>query len=1483
MHQSSRQGFPRLFTRFGRAALLTATLLWGAQAHASRPAVPPAAGAPIATTGGEGQPVREVARGIFSPQAPQEPIAIRLGAGYTLDPSLSGADGIVPPELRAELPAGDATGSFLVQFSGPIGTPDRARLEQAGARIVSYVPDYGFLVRMPGRSYASLGAVPGVVWSGLYHPAYKISPLPSMREGGVKELVLLLFPDASVDGAATEVAAAGARVLERHDNGINKMLRIEADLALLPSLASVNDVAWIEPHKIPMLHNNQCQWVVQTWQNNNRRVWDLGIRGAGQIISVCDSGIRMTHRQFYDASVPLNNFGDYPTHRKVIAYYKSIEYDQIGFGDDRLNAYHGTHTACTTAGDDAPNAADARDGMAINAKIFFLDGGGGLQAGIYVPLDLNDLMIMPYTGNAAGAARIITNSWGNPVSGAYDLHSMTADQFMWYHPDFLAFFSNGNDGFGGVGSPATAKNVVSAGGTGNGTNANQYYASTSRGPTDDGRYKPTICAPATLTSANGEGDTGYIQYSGTSMASPAMAGATALIREYLNEGWYPTGAPVAGNAIPSPSAALMKAMAINSADPDVASFVVPDNNIGWGRIDDDQVLYFNGDARKLALVENPEGIQTGEYVEYQVYVASNAIPLKAALVWTDYPGNPNAAVQLVNDLNLVATDGTNTYKGNVYSSGQSQTGGVADARNVEECVRRNTPTLGRWTFRIEGLNVPYGPQPFALVITGGLAVDQAIVTLDRATYGAGDAMAIRVVDTNAGASVSVTATSSTEPSTETVILAGSNGVYEGSISLEASYPVSNDGVLSVSNGDVITVTYNDQSPAGTLVANASVDLAGPAISNVHVSPVNEVDATVLWTTTSTGDSKVYFGPTPALGYEAGPTADLVVQHALQLTGLLPDQTYYYDVESTDNQGNTVRDDNGGLHYTFTTSRNRDVLLVIGDSTFDKKDRYVNAFARTGWGYTLWEGAQAATPYVGDLVSGMASYKAVVWQTGLEQYPMFSDAARDSVAYLMSLGSRLAVYSHDVAWDFCDPTSPDYTAARCQWFQNQLHATWQSDPTTFSLVRGIAGDPISGAYTSGVSYTPHRDGAAGDEIDGSAGNGTFAYVWRDNDASVDDIALRWTANAPTGNPLESVWGGTPNKVSSNFFEWAHVNNSTPDDATRADILDKTLIWLIGRDHPSADVTSPNGGEIVAGNTVSIIWTEQVAGGFSISNRKVYYSNDSGDTWNLIASGVGPSPYVWNVTSIPNGIQYRVRVVVEDNGSPVMSGGDASAANFTINRAGGDTRGPVVQAGTIGVDPNPIKVPDPAVLAATVTDVTMGNSNVTAAEWSRGANPAAPGTGTPMTGSFNSPSVLVTANLDSNDLTSPTDVLWVRGRDAAGNWGSAARLSVIVNRETVDVAEGLMPTAFALYGASPNPFGPSTTIRFDLPRPATVKLAVYDISGRKVRTLVDGALGAGHRSIVWDGRDDGHNAAGSGLYFYRMEAGAFSATRKLTLLK
>ncbi len=93
----------------------------------------------------------------------------------------------------------------------------------------------------------------------------------------------------------------------------------------------------------------------------------------------------------------------------------------------------------------------------------------------------------------------------------------------------------------------------------------------------------------------------------------------------------------------------------------------------------------------------------------------------------------------------------------------------------------------------------------------------------------------------------------------------------------------------------------------------------------------------------------------------------------------------------------------------------------------------------------------------------------------------------------------------------------------------------------------------------------------------------------------------------------------------------------------------------------------------------------------------------------------------------------------------------------------------------------------------------------------------------------------------------------------------------------------PKAYALAQNFPNPFNPSTTIRYDMKAKGLVTVKIYDVAGRLVRTLVNEAKDAGAYAAVWDGRNNGGVGVASGIYFYKMETSAFSATKKLVLLR
>ncbi|NNE09972.1 MAG: T9SS type A sorting domain-containing protein, partial [Gemmatimonadetes bacterium] len=93
----------------------------------------------------------------------------------------------------------------------------------------------------------------------------------------------------------------------------------------------------------------------------------------------------------------------------------------------------------------------------------------------------------------------------------------------------------------------------------------------------------------------------------------------------------------------------------------------------------------------------------------------------------------------------------------------------------------------------------------------------------------------------------------------------------------------------------------------------------------------------------------------------------------------------------------------------------------------------------------------------------------------------------------------------------------------------------------------------------------------------------------------------------------------------------------------------------------------------------------------------------------------------------------------------------------------------------------------------------------------------------------------------------------------------------------------PSFVALGPNSPNPFNPTTTIRFELRSRQIVSLVIYDAAGRAVRTLVRGETGPGEHTVVWDGENDNGRSVTSGVYFARITADRASETRKMMLVR
>ena len=798
--------------RLRRLWALAAVLALPAAVLAAMPTTADATAAKAATLASAPPPAATAA---VATDTASDEIHLRDGALET------GKDVPPPPSLAAEDSAGMQL--RLVQFAGAIQPQWYADLAKLGT-VVTYIPDNAYLV---WTSKAGVNALQHradvgttVSYSGPFDPYYRLSPLLKGKDApdtAQTDITVQAVSNAAGKAAIAAVTEGRQVLSSSYDLGGLVTVSLRVPTAQLDDIASQAPVVNVEPYVAPIMNDEvQDQLLAgQVTTSGGKTVptgpgyvnW-LASHGfptnpaSYPLVDVVDDGIDIgttspLHPDYYQLGISANPSRLVSQDRCT----SDAAANAIG-GHGNLNAgivggyNNGVGAANVDAGGYHYGLGVSPYGRLGGIKIFNNAGNFDLSQ------CSNSLPGIVAKAVAAGAG-LTTNSWGANAGGAYnadaqayDLLTRDASAATAGNQELLHIFSAGNSGSGAntIGSPGTAKNVLTIGATENvrdqgtldgcslnaGDNDSDIATFSSRGPTDDGRVKPDLVAAGThvqgpasqdpgydgsgvcgATGANNRyyptGQTLYTWSSGTSHSTPAVAGAASLVQNYY-------GRVIAPGLTASP--AMLKALLANT--PRYLTGGVgtgdnlPSNNQGYG-VPNLEAL-FTDTTHRRSYDETSLFTASGQQFARTGTVADSLKPVQVSLAWTDAAG-PTVGNAYVNNLDLVVTAGGQTYRGNVFTNGLSVTGGAADGKNNLENVFLPAGTSGPITVTVAATNiagngVPGNASPldqdFALTVANMDTVAQPIAGDAGMSYQESDFDGNTTVDK--GEVVNVTAT-----------------------------------------------------------------------------------------------------------------------------------------------------------------------------------------------------------------------------------------------------------------------------------------------------------------------------------------------------------------------------------------------------------------------------------------------------------------------------------------------------------------------------------------------------------------------------------------------------------------------------------------------------------------------------------------------------------------------------------------------------
>ncbi len=686
----------------------------------------------------------------------------------------------------------------LVRFNGPIKSAWVDSLKRERVTVVDYIPNYTYLIWGDDAAISSIksiskNAASPIEWEGEYKPEYRI--MPSVYRNNKDERMgmrsdryeIQLFKNENAN-ADTFRAIEGVRRgevigLQEVKHYVNFVVAL--DEQGLQAAASRPDVISIHPYVEPVKFDEAQNLILRGNLTGNLPTpgdylqYLLG-KGFTQAqfdasnfsVDVSDSGIGNANPAAENQFV-LRREGD-PAQASRVVYSRLEGTPNAGSTLQGCDG-HGNINS-TIIGGYVPSGGiyAAAPHADANLMRYGLGVAPFVKVGSSVIFDPNNFT-SPNVSNLqsrayADGARISSNSWGSNAAGAYTTTSQSYDFLVRDaqlstsvnptagNQEMVIVFAAGNAGPGGqsMGSPATAKNLISVGASENvrafggadgcavadtgADSANDIIGFSSRGPTTDGRKKPDIMLPGTHVTGgaaqnvlsnpvtgNGTvltcfaaggvcagpggsdffpvGQQWYTASSGTSHSTPAIAGLAALIRQHFINTAPIGGSPGSGTP---PSPALTKALMMNSAsymNGVGANDNLPSNNQGMGLADLDNYFDIFGQdyimRDQLAADTFTDSAQTRTFTGT---IVNNTKPFRVTVAYTDAPGATTGNA-FVNNLDLEVIVGGTTYKGNNFVSGNSVGGGTADTRNNVESVFLPAGISGNFLIRVKATNI----------------------------------------------------------------------------------------------------------------------------------------------------------------------------------------------------------------------------------------------------------------------------------------------------------------------------------------------------------------------------------------------------------------------------------------------------------------------------------------------------------------------------------------------------------------------------------------------------------------------------------------------------------------------------------------------------------------------------------------------------------------------------------------------------------